>query len=219
MNKLQDFNNYIFEEYTRIENCEDLSMPLLISSDVDYTNNLERRIMYIGQETNGWVNDYEVDYEINSSVLEQIYISFLRKGATNRDFWLFIRQILEISSEKLINNVIWNNTLLAGKRTEKGHPVVTPKLEDLSLEYLLVTKNIFNPEYIIFVNGPHNPYYNITIKFLKELKSSLINTYPTRNNPLLIDRDNNIIWTYHPNYQHRIGINNEIISKIKNKVK
>lgn len=219
MNKLHDFNKYIFEEYNKIENLEDLSLPLLISSDLSYINNLEKKIMYIGQETNGWVNDYEVDYEINAVVLEQIYLSFLRKGATNRDFWLFIKHVLDISNDKLKNNVIWNNTLLAGKRIEKGHPIVSKKLENLSLDYLLFTHDYFKPEQIIFVNGPHNPYYDITIKFLKELKSKLIHEYPTKNNPLLIDEDKNIIWTYHPNYQHRIGINTEIISKIKNKIK
>ena len=219
MNKLHDFNNYAFLEYNKIDNKTELSMPLLISSDVNYANNLDRKVMYVGQETNGWINDYEVDYEVNSDVLEQIYLNFLRKGATNRDFWLFIKNALDISNDKLINNIIWTNTLLSGKKVGVGHPCVTKKLENLSLEYLLFAKNYFNPEYIILVNGPNNPYYDITIKFLKELKSSLINNYPTRNNPLLIDEDNNIMWTYHPNYQHRIGINNEIISKIKNKIK
>lgn len=219
MNKLHEFNNYVLEEYNKIENREDLSLPLLITSDENYIDCLERRIMYIGQETNCWVNYNNPDYQITSSVLEQIYFNFIKNGAANREFWTYIMKILEIPNSKLINNVIWNNTLVAGKRYEKGHPIVTKKLEDLSLEYLLFIKNFFNPEQIIFVNGPTLPYYDITIKFLKELKSSLVNNYPTKYNPLLTDEKHNIIWTYHPNYQQRQRVNEEIISKIKNKIK
>lgn len=56
MNKLCDLNNYILEEYKHLPNREDLSIPLLISSNSIYTNNLERKVLYIGQETNCWMN-------------------------------------------------------------------------------------------------------------------------------------------------------------------
>lgn len=219
MSKLREFNNYILNEYKTLENKNDLSMPLLIASDENYINSFERKIMYIGQETNCWVNYIPRDFDITSDSLEKYYFDFLKNGATNRDFWLFIKKILNTSHDKIINNVVWNNTLIAGKRMEKGHPVVSEKLSDLSLEYLLFIHDFFKPEQVIFVNGPHNPYYNITIKFLRELKSNLINDYPTKSNPMLIDEENNLIWTYHPNYLNRQHLNNEIVDKIKNKIK
>ena len=52
MNKLNELNKYIYEEYKQLPNREELSIPLLISSNDDYTNNLERRVLYIVQETN-----------------------------------------------------------------------------------------------------------------------------------------------------------------------
>ena len=39
MNKLNELNKYIYEEYKQLPNREDLSIPLLISSNDDYTNN------------------------------------------------------------------------------------------------------------------------------------------------------------------------------------
>ena len=45
MNKLNELNKYIYEEYKQLPNREELSIPLLISSNDDYTNNLERRVL------------------------------------------------------------------------------------------------------------------------------------------------------------------------------
>lgn len=218
MSNLRELNNYILEEYNKISNCEELSSPLLISSDEAYTNLLERKIMYIGQETNCWFNYDIPNSDVTVHALEQVYFNFLKQGARNRDFWKYFKQMLEITDDKLINNVIWNNTFIAGKRREMGHPPVTKELSDLSLEYLLNIRKIFDPEHIILVNGPTNPYYELTIRLLKEIKSSLVDTYPTISNPLVVDEKHNIFWTYHPAFQNRQHINSEITEKIKSKI-
>ena len=72
--------------------------------------------------------------------------NFLKDGARNRDFWVFIRSVLELQREDLLSNVIWNNVFIAGKRRSMGHPETNDKLEDLSMEYLLEITKIFNPE-------------------------------------------------------------------------
>ncbi len=59
MNKL---NEYAYEEYKHLSNRDELSIPLLISSSDDYTNNLERIVLYIGQETNCWMNYDDTTY-------------------------------------------------------------------------------------------------------------------------------------------------------------
>ena len=79
-------------------------------------------------------------------------------------------------------------------------------------------KQYFQPENIILVNGPTNPYYELTIQFLKAIKSNLADTYPTKNNPLVIDEEHNIFWTYHPAFQNRMGIKEEVMHKIKSKI-
>ncbi|MBE6151896.1 MAG: hypothetical protein E7165_01105 [Firmicutes bacterium] len=218
MNNLREFNNYILDKYNGILNSDDLSSPLLISSDEVYNNSLKRRIMYVGQETNGWFNYGMLNKEVTAYNLEETYFNFLKNGASNSVFWRYIKQILEISDGQLINNVIWSNTFIAGKRNGIGTPDITRELFDISLEYLLYIREYFKPNHIILVNGPNNPYYELNKKFLKKIKSTLIDIYPTLSNPLVIDEENNILWTYHPGFQNRMRINKEIMVKIKNKI-
>lgn len=213
MNELHIFNKKIYEKYKLIRNVDELSCPLLVSSNEIYLNNLNKKILYIGQETNGWINDYEnKEYFIDE--IEQVYYDFMVKSNYNKPFWQFIKSI--INSNKVIDNIIWNNTLIAGKRVVIGCPDNYQELQKLSLEYLLFLYNYFNPEVVILVNGPNNPYYDVTINFLKQINSN-INKYPTLDNSLIIDETKNIFWTYHPSYQNRKNMtdkNKQLIKKI-----
>lgn len=212
MNKLNELNKYIYEEYKKLPNREELSLPLFISSNNDYTNNLERKILYIGQETNSWMNYNDSKYLPDVNTIENKYYKFLQEGARNRNFWIFIREVLEVSKEELLSNVIWNNAFIAGKRRSIGHPNDN-ELEKLSLEYLLEITKIFNPEHIILVCGPTNPYYRIVTQYLKEINSKLVYNYPKPND--LVINDDKVIWTYHPAYQNRIHKNEVILTKVK----
>lgn len=219
MNKLSDFNKYLLDKYNEIDYKDSLACPLLVSSNPEFKQNLERKIMYIGQENNGWVNYNKIECQYTQKLIEDRYYEFLQNGAASTEFWQFISKVLSVSREQLINKIIWNNTLIAGKRYEIGPPDCDNKLKDLSLENLLFLYEYFNPEYTIFVNGPNNPYYDITIKFLKEIKSKLQDNYPKLDKPLLVDDDKKIIWTYHPNYQKRKSLHKEIIPNIRNIIK
>ena len=212
MVQLRELNNYILEEYKHLSNREELSIPLLITSDSNYINNLQRRILYIGQETNCWMNYHDEKNIPSIEDIENKYYEFLNSGARNRDYWKFIKTVLNINDSELSNNVIWNNVFVAGKRTAIGHPD-NKALENLSIEYLTEVTRLLNPEYTIFVSGPSNPYYHMIIEYLKQIKSSLINTYPTLQNPIV--NDSKIIWTYHPNYQNRMHQKVKIIEKTK----
>lgn len=218
MNSLQEFNQSALQKYKNLNETGELACPLLVSSNSEYLNNLNSKIFYIGQETNCWVNYQDHNMDITTNLLEDTYLNFLKKGATNRDFWSFIKTCLNIDDSELINSVIWSNTFLCGKRREIGHPNPTKELMELSINYLTFLYNYFKPEYTIIVNGPRNPYYAITIEFLKQIKSTLIDYYPTMSNSLLVDDNKNVIWTYHPNFQRRKGIQNEIVNKINTKM-
>lgn len=211
MDQLHDLNNYILEQYKSLPNREELSIPLLICSNSLYTDNLKRKILYLGQETNCWMNYYDPVNVPNIEEIENKYYDFLKDGARNREYWKFIKSVLNINCDELVNNVIWNNMFVAGKRQTMGHPN-NEKLEKLSFEYLLEVTKLFNPEYTILVCGPTNPYYHMVINYLKEIKSTLIDTYPTPQNPLV--DDGKIIWTYHPNYQNRIHQKEKVIKKV-----
>lgn len=220
MNELHEFNKYVLEKYNNFTKTQDLSCPLLVSSNEDYLNSFDKKVLYIGQETNCWYNYNSKDIKPSAHELEAAYLYFLKERcAVNKDFWIFIRECLNISKEQLANNIIWANTFICGKRKEIGHPVPTDELVSLSIDYMIYLYNYFKPNYTILVNGPRNPYYKLTIEFLKNVKSNLIAYWPTKDKPLLIDDSKNIIWTYHPNYQNRSGLKKQIISKIQNKIK
>ena len=57
----------------------------------------------------------------------------------------------------------------------------------------------------VIVSGPCSPYYDVIKEFLKAVDSKLSGERPTLRETLLKDDDNNIFYTYHPNYQNRIA--------------
>ena len=222
MNPLREFNIELVDKYNNISKSEDLALPLIVSSNQTYIDTLKeyKNILYIGQETNCWVNYHDKDMLANAQLLEDAYLNFLSKRcATNRDFWTFIRSCLDINKEQLSQNIIWSNLFLAGKRTEMGAPNYIDELASISIENLCFLYEYFKPNGIVIVGGPCNPYYKLTIDFLTRLKSNLVNTYPTINNPLLIDDVNNIFWTYHPNYQNKRNMKVKIIEEIRERLK
>lgn len=221
MSQLHDFNIELINKYNNLENKEDLSFPLLVSSNESYLEGLKdnKKIFYIGQETNCWLNSNDINMVPDVNILENAYYNFLTKRcATNRDFWTFIRACLEIEKEELSKNIIWSNLFVSGKRTEIGAPNYTDDLVNMSIENLTFLYEYFKPNGVVIVGGPCNPYYKLTIEFLKQIKCNLIDSWPTLNNPLLIDEEKNIFWTYHPNYQNKKNIKTKIIGEIKNKL-
>lgn len=218
MNELKKQNNYILNQYYNLPNKEQLSIPLLVSSSEKYTNNLNRKILYIGQETNGWLNYKDEFFMPDLDYIETAYFNFLKNGANNKEFWMFIRKCLDIPKEELSKNIIWNNSIITSKRIGIGTPDIDDNLKSISIKYLKFLHNYFKPECTIFVNGPRNPYYSITNNLLKDFDSSLIDKWPTKEKPVLFDDKNKIIWTYHPNYLNKSHLKNDTICKIKKKL-
>lgn len=193
---------------------EHLSAPLLVSSKC--MENSEEKIMYIGQETNRWVNNKRSDSEIDVDILEEEYYNFLDRNPYQSFFWKFINNI--INEKKVIDSVIWTNAIIAGRREGKGNPKFNEKLMEVSVDYLINLYNESNPSKVIIVCGPNNPYYNNIIKFLEAINIE-IEGYPTKNNPLIMDDSKKIIWTYHPNYLWRSKKYNDVVNEIKVKIK
>ncbi len=219
MNDLREYNKAVLERCYGFIKEQDLSTPLLVSSSQDYLSKLDRKVLYIGQETNGWLNYNDKCFMPQVEEVEQGYLKFLdEKCANNKDFWMFIRKCLEISREELSKNVIWNNTIITSKRVGLGHPVMTDQLKQISIDYLKYLHNYFKPEYTIFVNGPRNPYFDMTTELLKNFNSDLVGNWPTKSNPVLFDDSKGIIWTYHPNYLNKSHLKDEVIGKIRKKI-
>ena len=209
---LRDFNQVLFEQYNLLENVKELSSPLLVSSNNEYLNNMKNsshRIFYIGQETNGWVNDYNNDSKIDVNLLEDIYLEVLKRK-NNREFFRFLNNF----SSMPYDNVVWTNVLLAGKKYGVGYPKITDKLQELSLENLIFLYKYFKPDITLFVSGPNNPYYEIVKSFLEAINSKIDN-YPTITNPVINNKEKNIFWTYHPNYLNRAHLKEKVLNIIK----
>lgn len=215
---LSEHNKQILEEFKILPHLDTFAYPLLVSTNPIYLENLKlqkTRILYIGQETNQWVN-YRPNSVFTQEAIEGRYYEFLNEqGPSRREFWQFIRHILK--KDDVGNNVIWNNTLIAGRKEGLGCPEHYQELEQLSLKNLIFLYQYFKPELTILASGPNNPYYHITNTFLKNLDSSLQEKYPTIKNPLLEDKNHNILWTYHPNFLHRKHIQKDIEEHIHQK--
>ncbi len=198
--RLREHNIEILNSLRKTIVDNNLSNPLLVSSNKEYADNLksQKRIMYIGQETNGW------ELKDNIDSIEECYLNFLYNGASNREFWRFLK-LIRNKEEISLNDIIWSNALICGRYEEKGTPITTDLLEEKSLDNLKFLYDLFNPNMIVMVTGPNNPYYEIIQEFLKHINSSLINLYPTTKDMLLIDETKNIHYTYHPNYLNRRG--------------
>ena len=91
-----------------------LSGPLLVNSSKEFYDNIKSKksIMYIGQETNGWVNGNDLEE------YEKTYKDFLYNCSYWTPYWLFLKNIVQKYSD--FNNVLWANSLICGKKDQRG---------------------------------------------------------------------------------------------------
>lgn len=196
---LRKENEIILESLSSDIKDYNLSGPLLVSSSKEFKESIQnnKSIMYIGQETNGWLN------EGTSLDFESLYQNFLYNNNYNREFWKFIRMIIEKTNDLKLDNILWANSIICGKKDELGTPIITDKLEAISKDYLVKLYKHFKPDMVVIASGPNNPYYEIIKEFLKSIDSGLSGYYPTIKDSIVSDEDKNIHYTYHPNYLNR----------------
>ena len=201
------YNKEIYNKYKLIREKHEFSAPLLVPLDLKKYN---PDVMYIGQETNGWGNGFETQEEI-----ENYYINYYYNLQSKKPFWKFIKEIYQIENN-IHKKVVWCNALIAGKIDNRGTPLNSEALEEISIENLLNIYNTFNIKTIIIVAGPHNPYYKIIKEFLNRIDIN-VELHPTMINKLIIE--DKVIWTYHPNFQNKRKMLNENIKVLKKIVK
>lgn len=197
MKNLMIYNKKILEQFYHLEHQNEYSYPLLVSPKI---KKYGPQIMYIGQETNTWLK--HKNEKIPVEEIEDAYYFFLKNGLPSTLFWKFIEQSFNLDKKEIYQNIIWCNSIICGKKYEKGTPKLSQEMIDMSIDYLVHLYYEFHPDYICIVAGPNNPYYFIIKAFLSTIKKDNI-MYPTRKNFCQIN--DSIIWTYHPNYLNRIG--------------
>ena len=196
---LVETNNFITEQFEYFDFKEELSRPLLVTTDNNYKENVKNKVLYIGQETNGWGShkmEFD-DIEEERKYIERIYYNmFYQRNGTKSLFWKFIENTLEINKTDLKNNIIWANAYIAGNATKKGLSNHSKEIKDISINYLTHLYDYFKPTKTIIVSGPKDPYYDNISAFLSNIGKSL----EKPNKESLIKCRDDIIYTYHPNY-------------------
>ena len=88
---LHNLNKKTLDELEKYREKYKLSGPLLVNSESEFIDNINKQksIMYIGQETNGWVNSN------NLLEYEKTYKDFLYNCNYNSEFWRFAKTIVK----------------------------------------------------------------------------------------------------------------------------
>ena len=218
--ELSDKNQEVISKFMKLEHVDEFSSPLLVTTNPCYLEGIKKapvKILYIGQEVNTWGNSLK-HLRLDAKQLEEIYYQFFCLNyATNKDFWKAARSFIEVEKQDLSKYIIWNNALIAGRKDAKGAPAHAQELMNISVDYLTYLINYFEPDLIVTVVGPKDPYYQVLSQLFKNCNIK-ITGYPTSKNPLIISEDNRLYWTYHPNYLNRIASKKEILETIKKAV-
>ena len=85
------------------------------------------------------------------------------------------------------------------KRDSMGTPEVSEFLFQLSEEYLWNLYQISQPSSVIIISSPNSVYKHLIERFLEKLDCQITETISSKQ-PVLIDEQKKIIWTYHPKF-------------------
>ena len=213
---LVDFNNKIRvdDDFKKL-----VANPLLLQIDENYAN-AELKIMFFGQETNGWGEDFtgEIEPEIQRYIRFYLNDGYKQYGG---QFWNGVnrmKQIFNINSNKTVG-YIWNNVVKIGL-CSKGYPYESHKFTLKYFDVLKAEIKILKPDVLIFLSGPG---YDIEIEnAIGEYLKSEIDGFSLRKLcEFKFKEDLGIkkaFRTYHPNYLWRNGID-DYFNAISNEIK
>ena len=194
--------------------------PLILSVPDDWNNKV--KVMFFGQETNGWLN---LDYQNLNSIEEAMnrYKRFwIDKKSKYSNSGTFMQVLNKFQNMLDTNRVscIWNNIIKIGKKDKKGTP--TKSLIEWQQNWFEIIKKeveLLKPDFLIFFTGPNYDKY-IKRTFGEFTKSEVINRN-TREIAKLTFKENDkliAIRTYHPSYLRRQKLENEILLLLKDTI-
>src|SRR5574344_267848 len=149
MNNIRTYNLELLAKVNELQHSSLFSCPLLVSSKEEYINNVKENsnsIMYIGQETNTWLNSSKDNIALD--YIEYWYYRFLvEEKGNNKEFWRYIKKI----NDEDMDHVIWTNALVLGSRKEKGTPTHYNEIKELSINNLIYLYEYFKPNMTLIV--------------------------------------------------------------------
>nr|WP_319997633.1 hypothetical protein [uncultured Draconibacterium sp.] len=199
--------------------------PLLIKIDQEYIN-AKMKIMFFGQETNGWHMEMDGTGKFHGEIepLLQLYERFyLKRGCYSYggQFWNGINRFKQKlkTCELDTFGLTWNNVVKIG-RCGKG----TPHKEILNIQkrnFKVIEKEIeiLKPDFLVFFSGPN--YDHLINEMVGPTKFTTIKNFKERQ-LCTVETAFGVkaLRTYHPNYLWRNGINkylDAIINEMKNR--
>lgn len=186
------------------------SSPLLLTSTKKYIENYkESSILYIGQETNGWVNNNIPNPTIED--IEDYYEQdvLIQKGGAG-GYWKLMHQEA-LKQQKIIRS----NMLLMGRKLGKGKSYVNEDLQKIYLEYFEFIYKYLSPKKIVISGCVEKPYYDIAKEMLKIIKSEInLEELRKKSTNLLSDNKKDIHCTYHGQYLLQKKELDEVYKKI-----
>ncbi|KJD30985.1 hypothetical protein PW52_16950 [Tamlana sedimentorum] len=197
--------------------------PLLLSINENAYLESDIKVLFLGQETNDWGNDFSGNIEETLEIYDDFYNSNYALDSYGGHFWNGINRFIELMNKKFKGkkvSYIWSNVVKIGASgRDQNHP--EDYIYNIELENFKVLEkelDILKPDVILFVSGP-NYDYNIE-KNLEGVKFSSFNSNFSTRQLAKIKYKNfkNIYRTYHPNYLWRNKINeyfNAIINDIE----
>lgn len=227
--------NEIFKPYIRNNPNLNISYPFFTGVSDEYIKS-QKRIMIVGQETNGW-NVFKEDWTIKDSRDWAIdYLNFQLKYCNYQDlkeifkrrnsspFWSFFKAF---SNDGIVP--CWNNIDKAQRKFGNQTKALTVEIEaelnktitSLNTTLFLKEIEITKPDIIIFITGPN---YQFTMEKALQLEQDTLRDFkPTHNNGCVditnqVKLDTPTFWTYHP--RHICDSKNELSrEKIVKKIK
>jgi len=177
--------------------------PLLLTVNQDYQGS-DIKVMVIGQETNGWFEQFS-----NIDEITKVYNEFFWGGRCYKrggQFWNGIKNFKIRLQQKYPDkriNIIWNNVIKIGKAKGKNKPPeYIQKIEREYFKVLELELEILKPDIILFLSGPN---YDDIIKqhFPKIIQEAMLSIKQRQLCKFSIKGNSNCFRTYHPNYLYR----------------
>lgn len=186
---------------------DDYSFPLLMYCwEKEYLAS-NKKLLFIGQETNTWWADADkgsfwADNMISATT--GYYKEFALGKNLSSPFWQAVNKINSAVNPNMEFNFLWTNIFKFGRKDDKGHPCkVVQELELENFNVLASEIEIISPDVVIFFTG-NGCDINISER-LGETKFEKCSDHETEIFARVVNKNlpKKSFRTYHPSYLRR----------------
>lgn len=190
------------------------ALPLTIQPPQGYQDS-RMKVMYFGQETNGWSDPLNKDLPFHKDLKMQDLLRIYDEFANNKNgvrhsgqFWTAVNHFQrDFSQIEPDCRFLYNNLIKMGKLWDKGKPPASV-MEWQSGWFDLICDEIriLNPDVIIFFSGPNYDY--LIRRILGQVSFEEVAGYKTRKLARVVSPKlpYQSFRTYHPNYLWRVNL-------------